>query len=101
MNEMSSLVQVCREPDYAPESRLHPLTEHLSWRVLVFLDPLSISQFVPLNRDIAEISEPAANELLIICKILFEGNASVGLLHWVIETDPFFPFLGAFWMRQT
>ena len=73
---------------------MHPLTYHLSWRVLVFLDPLSISQFAPLNRDLAEISEPIANTLLILAKFHLEGYSPEALCLRVIEGDPFFPFLG-------
>ena len=100
MNEMSSLVQVCCEPDYDQDSRMHPLTYHLSWRVLVFLDPLSISQFAPLTRDLAEISEPIANTLLIFAKFHLEGYSSEALCLRVIEEDPFFPFLGIVWERH-
>ena len=100
MNEMSSLVQVRCEPDYDQDSRMHPLTHDLSWRVLVFLDPLSISQFAPLNRDLAEISEPIANTLLILAKFHLKGYSSEALCLRMIETDPFFPFLGVSWVRH-
>ena len=99
-NEMSSLVQVCCERDCAAQSRLHPLTWHLSWRVLLFLDPMSISQFVPLNSDIAEVSQHTAHTIFTILRFLFKGYSSVDLCLRMIEIDPFFPFIGVFSVRQ-
>ena len=99
-NEMSSLVQVCCEQDCAARSRLHPLTWHLSWRVLLFLDPMSISQFVPLNSDIAEVSQHTANTIFTLLRFLFKGYSSVDSCLRMIEIDPFFPFIGAYSVRQ-
>ena len=77
--KMPSLVESLSEPDNVAQCRLDPLTDCLSWRVLTCLDSYSISQFVPLNRDIRDISAPTAKTIRILCRFLvqtLEGEAA-------------------------